>query len=101
LLRFVSQGRPNRGLPGFDTVEAISEEWILKRLGIYNWKFPNVTVRYEEVYGGCFSHETVERQKLSIENANCRIECILKKIQVLSIDILGKEKRFDYSVIYK
>ena len=84
------------------TKEEATEEWIIRRLmGVYNWKFPNITVEYEEIYGGCFFHETVERQKFSIDNANCRLEYVLKEIKVLSIDVLGKEKRFDYSVVYR
>lgn len=44
------------------TNEMITEMHILKQLiGRYSWKFTNRNVQCEEVYGGCFAHETEQR----------------------------------------
>lgn len=82
------------------TNEYVSEMYIIKHfLGIYEWKFPNLTIKFEKVYGGCFYHETEEKQKHNIKNSNQWLEKDIKKIEKLNITIQGKEKEFDYSML--
>jgi len=82
--------------------EHISEMYILNQfIGNYNWKFKNLTVEYKEIYGGCFYHEKEERQKLRVDDANKRLEDYLSRLKKLGIKVIGKEKRFDYSAIYR
>lgn len=82
--------------------KTVTEMYILKQfIGRFIWKFPNRNVRYDEIFGGCFAHETEKRQRKSIDNANFRLKNYLNRIENLDIDIIGKEKKFDHSLIYK
>jgi len=84
------------------TNEMIAEMYILKQLiGRYSWKFTNRNVQYEEVYGGCFAHETEQRQGLSIDNANSRFNNSIRKIENMGIEVIGSDKSFKYSLIYQ
>ena len=84
------------------TNEIVAEMYILKQLiGRYNWKFTNRNVQYEEVYGGCFAHETDQRQRLSIGNANSRLEDSIRKIENMGIEVIGSDKSFEHSLIYQ
>lgn len=84
------------------TNEIIAEGYILKQLiGKYSWKFTNRNVQYEEVYGGCFAHETDQRQRLSIDNANSRFNNSIRKIENMGIEVIGSDKSFEYSLIYQ
>jgi hypothetical protein len=83
------------------TNEKANERYVLKQLiGKYTWTFPNITVEYEELYGGCFQHESEKRQKVSIDRANRRLESHLKLIGEQGIVVKGADERFEYSIIY-
>lgn len=94
------------------TEEDATEMWVLNRLyGKFEWAFPDgKTTKYTTGFGGCFSHETEERQKLSVDNANYRLNDIYERLQFRGIAAKGKNiesavtsavlPQFDYSVIY-
>jgi len=101
-LDFSHKETPQEGSLNLTADEYISEMYILNQLiGNYSWKFNNIIVRYKEIYGGCFCHEKEERQKLSIDNANRRLKDYLSKLENFGIDVIGKDKKFDYSLIYR
>ena len=82
--------------------EIVTEFYILKQLrGEYIWNFGSQKVRYEEVYGGFFIHESEQRQCLSIQKANNRLERTLQRLRGKGVDIKDSDKRFDYSLIGK
>jgi hypothetical protein len=87
--------------------EDATELWVINRLyGRFMWTFPDgKTVRYHKGFGGCFSHEKGLRQMLSIDNANYRLNEIVKRIigrgNTVNGSIDGKTieqlPQFDYS----
>lgn len=101
-LDFLKKEKPLEVSLDLITDEYVSEMYIVKHfLGKYEWKFPNMTIKFEKVYDGCFHHETEKKQKLNVDNSNNRLEKDIKRIEKLNLKIKGKEKRFDYSMIYK
>lgn len=94
------------------TEEDATEMWILKRLyGKFEWSFPDgKKAKYTKGFGGCFLHETEERQKLSVDNANYRLNDIYERLSFRKIASKGKDiernisdvlPKFDYSLIYR
>jgi hypothetical protein len=86
------------------TLEEAQEEYIVRWLkASLVWFFDDVTAAYESVLGGCFMHESAQRQRLSVDNANLRLEQELKVIRskLPAVPIEGPEQRFDSSVTYK
>jgi len=101
-LDFSHKETPQKVSLNLTTDESTSEMYILNQfIGNYNWKFKNLTIEYKEIYGGCFFHEKEKRQKLSVDNANKRLEGYISRLEKLGIKVIGKEKRFDYSAIYR
>ncbi|MBU1204847.1 MAG: hypothetical protein KKA61_00250 [Nanoarchaeota archaeon] len=101
-LDFSRKETPQEVLLELITNEYVSDMYILNQfIGNCSWKFNNLTVNYKEIYGGCFYHEKEERQKLSVDNANKRLEDYLSRLEKLGIKVIGKEKRFDYSAVYR
>ena len=63
--------------------------------GNYLWSFEDgLKVEYSVQYGGYLLHESEKRQKLSIDNANKRLEISLRRIEELGLEIDRKEKIF-------
>ena len=65
----------------------------------FRWDFKTFTVYYDEVFGGCFSHETRERQMLSIDNGNVRLGEHLSRIRLLGAALRMNKPRFDYTAV--
>ncbi len=83
------------------TLEEVTEMYVARQLiGMYNWKFENRDVGYIEIYEGLIAYETEERQRLSIDYANSRLENSLAKIEESGVDVIGRENKFDYSIAY-
>jgi len=83
--------------------ENVSDEFVAKNLfATYIWVFDSFVVTYEETYGRCFQHEPYERQCLSIDNANRRLEKALENLRERTgMSIEGDDARFDHSCAYK
>lgn len=65
-------------------------------LAYFTWDFGNRVVTYHEQMGGIVLHEPAERQLLSVQNANRRLERRLADFQHYDIDVQNKEERFVY-----
>ena len=80
--------------------EVVSEMCISRQLvATFFWDFPNRNVRCEKVFGVCFAHETKEKQQSSVAKANRRLEACLRELEAEAIEVLGGQKRFDYSLV--
>jgi hypothetical protein len=68
----------------------------------YVWVFDDRVVTYQETYGRCFQHESVSRQRESIDNANIRLERSLSSLKDrVGIDAIeGEDQRFDRNLVY-
>lgn len=98
---FSKKEKPSKVSLDLVTDEYISEMYILKHfLGLYEWKFSNMIVKFDKVYGGYFFHETEEKQKSRIDNSNYRLKEDIKKVERLNITIENKEKEFNCSMAY-
>ena len=64
------------------------------------WHFPEQDICYEESFGGCFSHESEQRQMRSVDNANMRLANRINRLRELNIPVSVAENVFDYSNIY-
>ncbi len=75
-----------------------SNQQVLIRLllGYFTWDFGNRVVTYHEQMGGIVLQEPVERQRLSVQNANRRLERRLADFAHYKIDVQNKEERFVY-----
>jgi len=83
--------------------EEVTEQYVVRWLyASYTWIFADRAVSYEVTYGGCFQHESKERQRLSVDNANMRIEKDLDLIRgrVRAKEFEGQQHRFDYGLTY-
>jgi hypothetical protein len=75
--------------------DEVSEFYKIRRLlAFFTWDFPNRSVSHEELLGGAFAHESVERQKISVANANARLEEALEKLARHGHGAEGAEARF-------
>jgi hypothetical protein len=80
---------------------------IVSELCIYNllsceflWHFPEQDICYEESFGGCFYHESEQRQMRSVDNANMRLVRRIDRLRELHIPVRVAENVFDYSNIH-
>jgi hypothetical protein len=81
--------------------EIASELYVCKYLSCeFLWHFPEQDICYEETFGGCFSHESDQRQMRSVDNANMRLAILIKRLRALNIPVRVAENVFDYSNIY-
>lgn len=64
------------------------------------WHFPEQDICYEEFFGGCFAHESEQRQMRSVDNANMRLAIRINRLHELNIPVSVPENVFDYSNIY-
>ena len=111
-IKYVITGNPKNQSDCFDYCNTISEvlkislelgqeelyaedKVVFEFFGFLNWEFVNgkkVSCRHE--FGGLFYHETEERKKTSIKNANRRLEEKIKSIEKrLSLIIINKEQK--------
>ena len=85
-----------------DKEDIIGEMYLARRLrGIFVWEFNVNKVKVEQDFGGIFSHENETKQKKWINKSNERLQKTIKLIESHHINIIGKEQRFDYSLIFK
>lgn len=85
------------------TPEEVSEEYTARMLkGSFIWFFDDITVSYEVVFGRCFSHEPTDRQRVSLQRANQRLDDELAAIKPAlgGQTVENAEQRFDDSAIY-
>ena len=81
--------------------EFVSELYICKGLSCeFLWHFPEQDICYEESFGGCFSHESDQRQTRSVDNANMRLAHRINRLRELNIPVSGAENVFNYSNTY-
>ena len=81
--------------------EIASELYVCKYLCCeFLWHFPEQDIGYEESFGGCFSHESDQRQIRSVDNANMRLAHRINRLRELNIPVSGSENVFDYSNTY-
>jgi hypothetical protein len=81
--------------------EIASELYVCKYLfGEFLWHFPEQDISYEESFGGCFAHESEQRQRRSVDNANLRLANRINRLRELNIPVRVPENVFDYSNIY-
>ena len=81
--------------------EIVSDRYIARRLiGIFVWKFNVKKVKVDQDFGGIFSHENETKQKKWINKSNERLQRTINLIESHHINIIGKEQRFDYSLIF-
>jgi len=83
--------------------EEVSEQYTVRWLyATYVWIFADRAVACEATYGGCFQHESADRQRLSVDNANLRLEkdldLIRSRVQVKEFE--GAQQRFDHNLTY-
>lgn len=72
-----------------------SEEVIVHRLiGVFIWDFDDRVVTYEENFGGVVEPEDEEREKLSRQNANRRLETRLDEFEHHNIPVKNAHLRF-------
>src|SRR6056297_1925237 len=65
-----------------------SEDVIVDRLiGVFVWDFDDRIVTYEEEFGGIIEPEGADREKLSRENANRRLEKRLDEFEHFDIPV--------------
>ena len=84
-----------------DTDDIVSDMYIARRLiGIFIWKFNVKEVEVEQDFGGIFSHESEIKQKEWINRSNERLQRAIRLIESHHISVIGKEQRFDYSLIF-
>ena len=84
-----------------DMDEIISDRYIARRLiGIFVWKFNVKKVKVDQDFGGIFSHENETKQKKWINKSNERLQRAINLIESHRINIIGKEQRFDYLLIF-
>lgn len=77
--------------------ETTSQQVLVRLLLAYfTWDFRNRVVTYHEQLGGIVLHESPGRHRLSVENANRRLERRLRDFEDFNIDIQNKEARFVY-----
>jgi len=81
--------------------EFASELYVCKSLSCeFLWHFPEQDICYEESFGGCFAHESEQRQRRSVDNANMRLANRINRLRELNIPASVPENVFDYSNIY-
>jgi len=81
--------------------EFASELYICTYLcGEFLWHFPGQDICYEEPFGGCFAHESEQRQMRSVDNANRRLANRIHRLRELNIPVNVTENVFGYSNIY-
>jgi hypothetical protein len=64
----------------------------------YTWSFNGQEVKYEEVCGGFMLHEPEKHKCLALYKANGRLERKLQLLHYLSVEIVGSDNRFVYSI---
>ena len=84
-------------------VEQVSEDYVLRRLiATWVWVYADTAATFDVSYGGCFQHESPQRQRISIERANARLgrdlEIVARDLPGMLIE--GGDRRFDASVMY-
>ena len=79
------------------TVMAIGRQLI----ALFDFHFADRHVRCERILGGCLAHESEWKQLKSLQAANRRLERFLAKVRSVCPEIIGSEKRFDDTLIYK
>lgn len=83
-----------------DTEENVTEMYVMKRLfGIFDWKFENKDITIEQVFGGYFLTDSEKRKNSNIIGADRRLQSVINKIEKHHVNIIGKERRFDVSII--
>jgi hypothetical protein len=81
--------------------ESASELYVCRFLCCeFLWHFPEQDIGYEESFGGCFGHESEQRQRRSVDNANLRFANRINRLRELNIPVRVSENVFDYSNIY-
>lgn len=84
-------------------VEQVSEDYVLRRLiATWVWVYADTAATFDVSYGGCFQHESPQRQQISIERANARLSRDLATVarDVPGVLVEGDDRRFDGSVMY-
>ncbi len=99
-LDFALRHQVQRIIVALQTPEEITEQYEVRWLnGSFVWFFEHHTFTYEVNFGGCFRHETTERQRLSVDNANLRLQHELETIAArLPITVEGGDQRFDHAL---
>ena len=83
------------------TSETALELCLMKELSAHlNWDFESQKISIDMPLGVCFSHETIQRQKLSVDNANRRLGNLISEMQQLGVLVVGDKSAFDYTTIY-
>lgn len=84
-----------------DTDEIVSDMYIARRLiGIFVWKFNIKKVEVNQDFGGIFSYESEIKQKEWINRSNERLQKAVNLIESHQINVIGKEQKFDYTLIF-
>lgn len=83
-----------------DTEENVTEMYVMKSLfGIFDWKFENNNIIVEQVFGGYLLTDSDQRKKTTIAGADRRLQHVINKIEKHHVNIIGKERRFNVSII--
>ncbi|MBU0615969.1 MAG: hypothetical protein KJ601_07815 [Nanoarchaeota archaeon] len=83
------------------TVEEATPEWVRNDMYMnFLWQIGDKEVSIDQFYGACLFMESPKRQRVSVDNANLRLEADIGRLAKLGYDVIGKEKRFDYSCTY-
>ena len=82
------------------TEENVTEMYVMKRLfGTFDWKFENNNIAVVQVFSGYLLTDSEPRKKKNITAANRRMQNIVDKIERHKIAVVGKENKFNYSII--
>lgn len=103
-LDYAQKHKAQRVILNLHSQEDVGEQVVVRWLAAtYIWVFDDTATTYDLKYGGCFAHEPVERQQLSVDNANRRLEADLELItERLGEAILeAASKQYDYSNVYR
>ncbi len=85
-----------------ETTEIVTVMAIGKQLvAMFDFKFADRVVRCERLLGGCLAHKSEIEQFKIIQTANRRLERYLEKVWSVCPKIIGSEKRFDDTLVYK
>ena len=75
------------------TDELLNTRCLVKRLiAEFQWEFKGYQMRFEKVIGACFSSDSQQKQKLSIEKANKKLQRYFGIINELGVPVIGLEK---------
>jgi hypothetical protein len=94
--------KPNKVVLNLKVCEYLCNiEVIVQFRGEYVWSFNEREVKYEEVYGGFLLHESDKHKYLALYRANERLKDKIEKLLDLGVEIVGSDKRFEYSMPLK